>query len=75
MTTPAGELSLDGKLGDCALEAYEWHVVGAVGNVWYRTTFSYVWDEDALDERLDGEIGPDGTAVEQFRFVFCRESN
>lgn len=55
-TTPGGELSMQGEIGACALtDEFEWHVVGA-----YH-----------LDDRAHGpDLGPDGTAVEQFGFVF-----
>ena len=58
-TTPPGALSMLGTLAPCALTGeFEWHVVGA-----YH-----------LDDRSHGvHPGPDGTAVEQFGFIFIRE--
>lgn len=54
-TTPAGEQSEVGRIEACALDEYEWHVVGAYHQ----------------DDRSHGpSLGPDGTAVEQFAFVF-----
>jgi hypothetical protein len=54
--TPAGPLSMLGAIGGCALtDEFEWHVVGALH----------------LDGETHGpELGPDGTAVEQFAFMF-----
>ena len=56
--TPAGSLSMVGAIGACALtDEFEWHVVGA-----YH-----------LDGQSDGaQLGRDGTAVEQFAFIFKR---
>jgi hypothetical protein len=57
--TRFGPLSMLGSIGDCALtDEYEFHVVGAY--------------------QIDGQtygpnLGPDGTAVEQFGFVFKRQ--
>ena len=56
--TPPGSLSMFGAIGACALtDQFEWHVVGAY--------------------HIDGQTygaspGPEGTAVEQFGFVFKR---
>lgn len=56
--TPPGALSAMGSIGGCApTDQFEWHVVGAY--------------------QIDGEshgpvLGPDGTAVEQFGFIFKR---
>lgn len=56
--TETGPLSTAGSIGACALtDQFEWHVVGAY--------------------HIDGEshgpaLGPDGTAVEQFGFIFKR---
>lgn len=56
--TEAGPLSALGSIGACApVDQFEWHVVGAY--------------------HIDGEthgpvLGPDGTAVEQFGFIFRR---
>jgi len=56
--TGPGPLSVFGSIGACALhDEFEWHVVGAY--------------------HIDGEshgpsLGPDGTAVEQFGFIFKR---
>jgi len=56
--TEAGPLSALGSIGACApVDQFEWHVVGAY--------------------HIDGEthgpvLGPDGTAVEQFGFIFKR---
>ncbi|HEY2929054.1 hypothetical protein [Piscinibacter sp.] len=56
--TGAGNLSMVGSIGACALtDEFEWHVVGA-----YH-----------LDGQTHGAtLGPDGTAVEQFGFIFKR---
>jgi hypothetical protein len=56
--TPAGSLSMMGSIMGCALtEEFEWHVVGA-----YH-----------IDGQSHGpQMGPDGTAVEQFGFMFKR---
>ena len=56
--TGAGSLSMVGSIGACALtDEFEWHVVGA-----YH-----------LDGQTHGAtLGPDGTAVEQFGFIFKR---
>jgi hypothetical protein len=56
--TQAGPLSALGSIGACApVDEFEWHIVGAY--------------------HIDGEshgpvLGPEGTAVEQFGFVFKR---
>jgi hypothetical protein len=57
-TTAAGPLSMQGSIGACALtDEFEWHVVGA-----YH-----------IDGQSHGpSLGPDGTAVEQFGFIFKR---
>ena len=57
-TTGAGSLSAQGSIGACALtDEFEWHVVGA-----YH-----------IDGQSHGPtLGPDGTAVEQFGFIFKR---
>lgn len=57
-TTPAGPLSMMGSIMGCALtEEFEWHIVGA-----YH-----------IDGQAHGaQVGPDGTAVEQFGFMFKR---
>jgi len=57
-TTAAGALSMQGSIGACALtDQFEWHVVGA-----YH-----------IDAQSHGaSLGPDGTAVEQFGFIFKR---
>ena len=57
-TTSAGPLSMQGSIGACALtDEFEWHVVGA-----YH-----------IDNASHGaSLGPDGTAVEQFGFIFKR---
>jgi hypothetical protein len=57
-TTSAGPLSMQGSIGACALtDEFEWHVVGA-----YH-----------IDGQSHGaSLGPDGTAVEQFGFIFKR---
>lgn len=54
--TPGGPLSTAGAIGACALtDEFEWHVVGA-----YH-----------LDGHTHGgQLGPEGTAVEQFGFAF-----
>jgi len=56
--TPASDLSMAGTIGGCVLtDEYEWHVAGA-----YH-----------LDDKSHGpDLGPDGTAVEQFGFIFVR---
>ena len=56
--TEAGALSMKGSIGACAPnDEFEWHVVGA-----YH-----------LDGQSHGaSLGPDGTAVEQFGFIFKR---
>jgi hypothetical protein len=56
--TEAGALSMRGSIGACALtDEFEWHVVGA-----YH-----------IDGQSHGtSLGPDGTAVEQFGFIFKR---
>src|SRR5262245_19717154 len=56
--TPAGPLSMRGSIGACApLDHFEWHVVGT-----YH-----------IDGQSHGPApGPDGTAVEQFGFIFKR---
>jgi len=56
--TPPGSLSVFGSIGACALTGqFEWHVVGA-----YH-----------IDGQSHGaSIGPAGTAVEQFGFIFKR---
>jgi len=56
--TAPGPLSAMGSIGACApRDEFEWHVVGA-----YH-----------LDGRSHGAtLGPDGTAVEQFGFIFNR---
>jgi len=58
VTTSAGPLSAQGSIGACALtDEFEWHVVGA-----YH-----------IDGQSHGPTpGPDGTAVEQFGFIFKR---
>ncbi len=60
-TTPAGQLSMFGNIAACPLtEEVEWHVVGA-----YH-----------IDGKTHGpSLGPDGTAVEQFGFVFKQKKN
>jgi hypothetical protein len=57
-TTVAGPLSMQGSIGGCALtDEFEWHVVGA-----YH-----------IDGQSHGpSLGPDGSAVEQFGFIFKR---
>jgi hypothetical protein len=57
-TTPAGPLSMMGSVASCAItEEFEWHVAGA-----YH-----------IDGQAHGpQIGPDGSAVEQFGFMFKR---
>jgi hypothetical protein len=57
-TTPSGPLSVMGTIGACApSDQFEWHVVGS-----YH-----------IDGRSHGPaLGPDGTAVEQFGFIFKR---
>jgi hypothetical protein len=54
--TAAGPLSVFGSIGACALtDSFEWHLVGA-----YH-----------IDGQSHGpSLGPDGTAVEQFGFMF-----
>ena len=54
--TPGGALSVMGRMADCPLiDEYEWHVAGAFH----------------MDGKTHGPIlGPDGTAVEQFVFIF-----
>ena len=56
--TEAGPLSAMGSIGACApTDQFEWHVVGA-----YH-----------IDGQSHGAVlGPDGTAVEQFGFIFKR---
>jgi hypothetical protein len=56
--TEAGPLSVFGAIGGCApTDQFEWHVVGA-----YH-----------IDGQSHGPVpGPDGTAVEQFGFIFKR---
>ena len=56
--TPAGSLSMLGSMGQCALiDAVEWQVMGV-----YH-----------IDGKTYGpSLGPDGTHVEQFAFVFKR---
>ncbi len=56
--TEAGPLSALGSIGACApTDQFEWHVVGA-----YH-----------IDGQSHGPVlGPDGTAVEQFGFIFKR---
>ncbi len=55
-STPPGSLSVFGSIGACALtDSFEWHLVGA-----YH-----------IDGQSHGaSLGPDGTAVEQFGFIF-----
>ncbi|MGI9174126.1 MAG: hypothetical protein ACR2GR_02245 [Rhodothermales bacterium] len=57
--TPGGDLSEFGKIGNCALaDEVEWHVVGA-----YH-----------IDGQTHGpNLGPDGSVVEQFAFLFRGE--
>lgn len=57
-TTGADPLSMQGSIGACALtDEFEWHIVGA-----YH-----------IDGQAHGaSLGPDGTAVEQFGFIFKR---
>jgi hypothetical protein len=56
--TPAGPLSMMGSIAACALtEEFEWHVVGA-------------YHIDGHDH--GSQLGPDGSAVEQFGFMFKR---
>ena len=52
---PKGNMSFFGNVGDCLLDEYEVHVVGA-----------YHMD----GQTYGGELGPDGKAVEQFAFVY-----
>jgi hypothetical protein len=55
LTSAGGPLSMIGEIEACALTEYEWHVVGA-----YH-----------IDGRTYGpDLGPDGTAVENFGFIF-----
>jgi hypothetical protein len=58
-TTSGGDLSEFGRIAECALSGeVEWHVVGA-----YH-----------IDGKTHGpSLGPDGTAVEQFAFIFRGE--
>ena len=58
-TTPGGDLSEFGRIADCALaDEVEWHVIGA-----YH-----------IDGQTHGpDLGPDGSAVEQFGFIFRGE--
>jgi len=59
VTTPPGSLGTTGRIARCALEEFEWHVVGL-----YH-----------FDGRTYGsERGPAGTHAEQFAFVFQMES-
>ena len=55
-TTAGGDLSMIGSIGGCALlDEAEWHLVGS-----YH-----------LDDQSHGpDLGPDGTAIEQFAFLF-----
>ena len=55
-TTPGGALSMFGSISACALAGeIEWHAVGA-----------YHID----GQSHGGDLGPDGSAVEQFAFIF-----
>lgn len=55
LVSPQSSLSMMGNISNCALDEYEWHVVGA-----YH-----------IDGQTYGpDLGPDGTAVEQFAFIF-----
>ena len=59
--TSGGPLSMFGNIANCPLlEEVEWHVVGA-----YH-----------IDGKTYGpDLGPNGTAVEQFGFIFKKEEN
>jgi len=58
-TTPGGDLSMFGDIASCALAGeVEWHVVAA-----------YHID----GETHGGDLGPDGSAVEQVAFIFRGE--
>lgn len=57
-TTPGGDLGTFGTIEDCALDEFEWHVVGDV----------------KLDGETYGSVpGPAGAHVEQFAFIFGGE--
>ncbi|NBC16027.1 MAG: hypothetical protein GVY18_01785 [Bacteroidetes bacterium] len=59
VTTPPGDLGTTGSIQACALEEFEWHVVGL-----YH-----------FDGRTYGpERGPAGTHAEQFAFVFKQDA-
>lgn len=57
-TTPGGELGAFGMIEDCALDEFEWHVIGALH----------------LDGKTHGRVPDDpespGTLAEQFAFIF-----
>lgn len=57
-TTPGGELGTRGTIKDCALDEFEWHVVG---------------DLKLDGETYGSSPGPAGKHVEQFAFVFGGE--
>ncbi len=58
--SPGGALSMFGEIGNCGLtDQFEWHVVAA-----YH-----------IDGKTYGaDLGPDGTVVEQFGFIFTRDN-
>ena len=60
IVSPGGDLSMFGEIGNCGLtDQFEWHVVGA-----YH-----------IDGKTYGpDLGPDGTVVEQFGFIFNRDN-